>query len=114
MPNSPYRRILLAIVPALFLHPQPADAQIQPGFERLGIGVGLSGFGEELAVYDDGGGPALYVTGLFTIVSGEESRHIVKWDGRAWSPLDQGLATPTTPAARGRSLAVHDDGSGPK
>ncbi len=60
-----------------------------------------------LTVFDDGGGPALYAGGSFTIAGGVEARWIAKWDGSSW-------ATP----GNGMNLAVYaltefDDGNGP-
>ncbi len=40
-----------------------------------------------LAVYDDGGGPALYAGGWFTAAGGVTVNGIAKWDGSAWSTL---------------------------
>lgn len=41
----------------------------------------------DLAVYDDGGGPALYISGNFLQVNGQTVNGIVKWDGSTFSPL---------------------------
>lgn len=63
-----------------------------------------------LAVFDDGGGPALYAGGQFTMAGGVAANGIAKWDGSMWTPLDTGLGgmEPIVYA-----LAVFDDGSGP-
>jgi hypothetical protein len=61
--------------------------------------VGYGG-GYALAVFDDGGGEALYVAGDF-------GSHIAKWDGVRWSSLGRGLDGLAT------ALTVFDDGSGP-
>src|SRR5215471_7234381 len=40
-----------------------------------------------LAVFDDGSGPALYVAGNLASAGGVPVGDILKWDGKAWSPL---------------------------
>ncbi len=60
-----------------------------------------------LAVFDDGGGPALYVGGDFITAGGETVNHIAKWDGASWSPLGEGTNGEVL------ALTVFDDGSGP-
>lgn len=59
------------------------------------------------AVFDDGGGPMLYVGGDFHTAGGKPARHIARWDGNEWSALGTGLN------GEPRSMLVHDDGSGP-
>ena len=75
------------------------------------LGSGMSGAGfstvQALAVYDDGGGPALYAGGSFDSAGGVTANRIAKWDGTDWSPLGSGLNGPV------HVLAVHDDGGGP-
>lgn len=64
-----------------------------------------------LAVYDDGSGPALYAGGDFNTIGGQPARSIARWDGAAWSTVDNA-------PDEGRNirivnaLAVHDDGTG--
>src|SRR5262249_10567947 len=65
-----------------------------------------------LAVYDDGGGPALYVGGVFTAAGGLPAARIAKWDGSTWSALGTGMSGGAAPVAV-HALAVFDDGSGP-
>lgn len=60
-----------------------------------------------MAVFDDGGGAALFVGGLFTSAGGVEASRIARWDGSAWSPLGSGLDGEVL------ALAVFDDGGGP-
>lgn len=43
-----------------------------------------------LAVFDDGGGPALFVGGKFETAGGVAANHIAKWDGTAFSALNGG------------------------
>jgi hypothetical protein len=63
------------------------------------------------ATYDDGSGPALFVTGDFTNIGGTPASGIAKWDGAQWSALGLGLTGGW--GTRGRALCVYDDGSGP-
>jgi len=77
---------------------------------------GLNGAVHALAVYDDGGGGALYAGGEFTRAGGVTASHIARWDGNGWTPLvdagtgQQGLGG-FSPAVF--ALAVYDDGGGP-
>jgi hypothetical protein len=60
-----------------------------------------------MAVYDDGGGEALYVGGYEFNAPGQPMGNVSKWDGQQWTtvgPLYDGRCT---------SLCVFDDGSGP-
>jgi hypothetical protein len=62
-----------------------------------------------LAVFDDGGGPALYAAGR--IQGG-----VAKWDGQHWTALMGSFADPLPPYQNDggfNSLAAFDDGSGP-
>jgi len=65
-----------------------------------------------LAVFDDGGGPALYAGGVFTSAGSVAANSIAKWDGSTWSALGGGV---TGGVANGGvyALTVYDDGSGP-
>jgi len=78
------------------------------------LGSGLTG-GQlnvsDLAVFDDGTGPALYVAGFFDHAGGVPARGVARWDGTSWSALGSGVGTgfdewPTC-------LGVFDDGNGP-
>ena len=65
------------------------------------------------AVHDDGSGPALYVGGEFTAVSGVPCLNVARWNGATWSPLGAGLhGMPYYDFVY--ALAVYDDGSGAK
>ncbi len=64
------------------------------------------GTGLWLGVLDAGDGPALYVTGTFTI-PGVSAKNVARWDGRNWSALGAGLNDEV------RALTVFDDGTGP-
>ncbi len=63
-----------------------------------------------LTSYDDGSGPRLYACGRFTEIFGTSFARIARWDGTSWSPLGQGL----TSSFGARSLAVYDEGAGPR
>jgi hypothetical protein len=66
----------------------------------------------ELAVFDDGTGPALYAGGLFLLAGGVTVQNIAKWDGTTWSAVGDGVSGgvySTWIAA----LTTFDDGSGP-
>jgi hypothetical protein len=73
------------------------------GFEMSGA----EGAANALAVFDDGGGPALYAGGWFTSAGGVDASYIAKWDGTSWSPVGSGTNSPVV------TLAVFDDGAGP-
>ena len=62
------------------------------GVQWSAVGGGMGGtypFVYALAVYDDGGGPALYAGGTFTQAGSTAARYIAKWDGVAWAPLPE-------------------------
>ncbi|MEM8997787.1 MAG: hypothetical protein AAGF23_23600 [Acidobacteriota bacterium] len=66
-----------------------------------------------LAVFDDGGGDALYVGGAFTEAGGVAAAGLARWSlSDGWTAV--GGFTPTGGASvTVRSLAVFDDGTGP-
>jgi len=87
------------------LDPEPPG---QPHWvPTFGPEPGVSNSVRELVVFDDGGGPALYLGGFFRTAGGQPANAVVKWDGHAWSPLGDG------PGADVQTLAVFDDGTGP-
>jgi hypothetical protein len=75
-----------------------------------GAGTGVNGNVFALSVFDDGGGPELYVGGAFTSTGGGPARSIARWDGTNWSPL---ASRPGGVAAPIRAFATFDDGAGP-
>ncbi|MSR64037.1 MAG: hypothetical protein EXS08_16565 [Planctomycetes bacterium] len=78
-------------------------------WSALGGGVtGGSASVYDLAVYDDGSGPALYVGGFFSMAGPIAARYIAKWDGSSWAALGSGMNSYVY------ALAVYDDGAGPK
>jgi hypothetical protein len=61
-----------------------------------------------LAVYDDGGGEALYAGGLFDTADGVSANNIARWDGTSWAGLGSGINGEV------HALAVFDGGDGPE
>ncbi|HYC76130.1 MAG TPA: hypothetical protein VEI02_00760, partial [Planctomycetota bacterium] len=75
------------------------------------LGSGIQGASvRALAVFDDGSGPALYASGLFTGAGGLTAPNIARWNGSAWSPVGAGLGV--GPSAIVHALLVFDDGTG--
>ncbi|MBK7405350.1 MAG: hypothetical protein IPJ41_12135 [Phycisphaerales bacterium] len=61
----------------------------------------------DFAVFDDGSGPKLHISGNFW-VGGTELYHVARLDGDSWTFLDIGRTTDTV-----AEMAVWDDGTGP-
>jgi hypothetical protein len=61
----------------------------------------------ETAIYDDGGGAAIYLAGDFDIINGAAARNLAKWDGQGWSEVGGGVT------GHVRDMQVFDDGAGP-
>lgn len=72
------------------------------------LGDGLDGIVMAQTVHDDGlgGGPALYVAGVFSNAGGAQTNRIAKWDGQAWSALGSGIDSGVY------ALTTFDDGLG--
>jgi hypothetical protein len=68
-------------------------------WSALGSGVMVFPTVSALAVFDDGGGPALYAGGSFTNAGGVRANHIAKWNGSSWSALGSGDEGTPTPAS---------------
>jgi len=62
---------------------------------------------EDLLVWDDGGGPALYFGGTFNMVNGGPAASVARYDGSGWSALGGGYQGSLVNA-----LAAYDDGTG--
>jgi hypothetical protein len=80
------------------------------------LGAGLSGANaqvRDLVGFDDGTGPALYVTGVFANADGVPANGIARWDGTAWSGFGSGLSGGIAPTSIGWDLEVYDGGSDP-
>ncbi len=76
------------------------------------LGGGVGGSTPEvdaLAVWNDGGGSALYAGGRFTTANGSTvaAKYVARWRDGAWSAVGTGLATQVL------ALAPFDDGTGP-
>jgi len=83
------------------------------GTQWSGLGTGLNSGGSgltrsayALAVFDDGGGPALYAGGDFINAGGTSARRVARWDGTSWSALGPGFDDLVS------ALVAHDDGLG--
>ncbi|MFN0241825.1 MAG: hypothetical protein ACKVWV_02950 [Planctomycetota bacterium] len=59
-----------------------------------------------LLAFDDGSGPSLFATGVFSSAGGVAAHNIARWNGSAWSPLAEGLD------GIGMALIAYDDGGG--
>jgi hypothetical protein len=46
----------------------------------------------ELAAFDDGSGPAIYLGGTFPWIGGFQANGLARWDGSAWSPVGAGIS----------------------
>ena len=66
-----------------------------------------AGVPKALAVFDDGGGEALFAGGSFNFAGGVLSPNLARWNGSAWS------AVTGAPNNDVLALAAFDDGSGP-
>jgi hypothetical protein len=75
--------------------------------------AGVGGSVYDSCIFDDGSGPALYVTGLFSSAGGQPANGVARFDGTSWSALGAGLSGAAGVAGTGRALAVFDDGTGP-
>ena len=71
------------------------------------LGSGMTSDVNDLMVFDDGSGPALYAGGLFGTAGGVAANHIAKWNGSSWSALGSGMNNAVW------ALTVFDDGVGP-
>ncbi len=45
----------------------------------------------DMTVFDDGTGPALYVSGAFDSAGGVPAENVARWDGQLWSPVGAGI-----------------------
>ncbi len=83
-------------------------------WSTLGTGLtsdGSRGIVYELAVHDDGTGPALFAAGTFTHAGGVPASNVARWNGVQWSNVGAGLGVAGT--SRITTIRVCDDGSGP-
>ncbi|MDA8018005.1 MAG: hypothetical protein MPN21_11210 [Thermoanaerobaculia bacterium] len=80
-------------------------------------GIGVDDTVWALEIFDDGGGPALYVGGEFQTAGGLEALHIARWNGISWSAVGPSETPGLTPrlfpnAVPVNDLQTFDDGSG--
>ncbi|MFI4882038.1 MAG: GC-type dockerin domain-anchored protein [Phycisphaerales bacterium JB064] len=78
--------------------------------------AGMNDYVNDLKAFDDGRGPALFITGSFNTAGEIDANRIVRWDGSAWSvlegPMGQGLDRSGSGGLDGLTLEIHDDGRG--
>lgn len=78
--------------------------------------AGVQDFVSDMEVFDDGRGPALFVTGSFNRAGEITASRIARWDGTAWTVLEgsmgEGLDRSGSGGIDGFSLEVYDDGRG--
>ncbi len=65
------------------------------------------------AIFDDGGGPALFVGGNFTLAGGVAASGIARWKNGVWSPLGAGVTSGAGIGLSVRAIVPFDDGRGP-
>ncbi len=92
---------------------EECDAEVIHGT----TGSGITGVGNwvltDVKVWDDGNGPALYITGRIDSVDGVPVTNIAKFDGISWSSLGDGVGQPGT-SQIANCIEVFDDGDGEK
>jgi hypothetical protein len=66
------------------------NGQIWEGMGGPPVGQGEIWTRSRIEVFDDGGGPQLYVTGSFATWAGIPARGIARWNGQAWSSVYDG------------------------
>lgn len=86
--------------------PMAAAQPCQPEWVGTFSGQPLDNIVTSFATWDDGGGEALFVGGLFQQGGSQTLKRIGKWDGNAWSPLGVGLDSTVW------CMTVFDDGLG--
>jgi hypothetical protein len=93
------------------------EPDCETGFVHGMTGSGITGLGNwiltDVKVWDDGNGPALYVTGRMDSIDGVPVTNIAKWDGTSWSSLGDGVGEPGT-SEMAWAMQVFDDGTGEK
>lgn len=61
-------------------------------WNALGGGLPVGAAVAALEVFDDGSGPALYVSGSFSSAGGIPVNNVARWDGTTWSAVGAGLS----------------------
>ncbi|MCC7015418.1 MAG: hypothetical protein IT454_22860 [Planctomycetes bacterium] len=79
-------------------------------WSSVGGGLWNSSGARDLAVYDDGSGPALYAIGNFTKAAQLDVRGLARWNGTTWSGVGGGLTPTATLGNSGSALGVFDEG----
>lgn len=92
---NPMRMMTIAATIAAAMHVRAAAQQCAgyawlPG-EGLPTIDGGQEFINDMIVWDDGSGPALYVAGSFRFAGNVIANNIAKWDGAEWHAMDIGL-----------------------
>jgi len=104
--------VRLTVGPGATSHVAPPLALAQSNPERgrwaptYGIRPGAGGAVNSLLAFDDGGGPALFAAGEFSVIGGVAARGVARLDGTGWAPLGSGLS------GFAHALAGFDDGTG--
>jgi hypothetical protein len=80
-------------------------------WEPLGAGITSWKHPRDVAVHDDGAGPALYICDVLS-AGGQSVNRIAKWNGQTWSSVGGGGIV-TTGITEVYSLGSFDDGRGP-
>lgn len=70
------------------------------------VGSGTNESVRALAVFDDGGGAALYAAGSFTSAGATAANRVAKWSGASWSAVGEGTDGDVA------ALATFNDGGG--
>jgi hypothetical protein len=84
-----------------------------PTFAWTAPAIGIDGFVHTFAVYDDGGGPALFMGGNFAHAGGSSAGSLAKYRDGAWDTMLGGV-TSTTGTPPVWTLAAFDEGNGPR
>jgi hypothetical protein len=78
--------------------------------------AGMNDYVSGMKAFDDGRGPALFITGSFNTAGEIDANRIVRWDGLAWTllegPMGQGLDRTSSGGQDGYTLEIYDDGRG--
>ena len=99
--------VVLALISAGMGARVTAARDCTPAWDATIGQPGVTGPVYALAVFDDGGGEALYAGGSFSQAGGTSASNIAKWNGTQWSALGTGTNNAVY------ALAVYDDGTGP-
>ncbi|MEM9801973.1 MAG: hypothetical protein AAGA20_16725 [Planctomycetota bacterium] len=82
------------------------------------VGGGITAFTsfyravQDMVVWDDGTGEALYAAGTFEEIGGVTAQNIARWDGTQWSPLGAGIGLSQSSSFVVADLEIFDSPSG--